>query len=112
MLGRARVNVEGRLASQAPLDRAHLDAVADAAIRLARTRGDAHWAGWALNIHAALGLLPKQDALEQLDLVSPKVRTELAAAATRLVRIIEAQGGPPPDERNGFVRVKALVETG
>jgi hypothetical protein len=112
MLGRARINVEGRLASQAPLDRAHLDAVSDAAIRLARTKGDAHWAGWALNIHAALGLLPKQDALEQLDLVAPEVRTELAAAAARLVRIIEAQGGPPPDERNGFVRVKALVESG
>jgi hypothetical protein len=112
MLSRARVNVEGRLASQAPLDRTHLDALADAAIRLARTKGDAHWAGWALNIHAALGLVPRQDTLEQLDLVAPEVRTELAAAAARLVRIIEAQGGPPPDERKGFVRVKALGESG
>jgi hypothetical protein len=112
MLGRARINVEGRLASQAPLDRSHLDALADAAIRLARTKGEAQWAGWALNIHAALGLVPKQDALEQLDLAAPEVRTELAAPAARLVRIIEAQGGPPPDERTGFVRVKALVQGG
>ncbi len=112
MLGRARLNIEGRLASEAPLERPQLDAVAEAAIRLARSRGEAQWAGWVLNIHAALGLVPQPDVLEQLDLVAPDVRTQLASAAERLVRIVEAQGGPQPADRQAFVRVKALSQSG
>jgi hypothetical protein len=109
MLGRARLNIEGRLASQASLDRAHLDAVAEAAMGLARARAEPEWAAWMLLLHASLGLLPRGSALEQLDLVRPEVRKALSGAAGQLIHVIEARGSPVPEDRAALARIKALL---
>ena len=111
MLGRARANVEGRLASQASVDRAHLDVVAEAAFHFARIRGEAQWAGWILGIYAAVALLPRGAALAELHHLAPSVETQLVGPAARLAAAIKARGGPLPEDRLAFSRVQGLASS-
>jgi hypothetical protein len=109
MLGRARANVEGRLASQASVDPAHLDVVAEAAFRFARVQGEAQWAVWIIGIYAAVALLPNGAALIELNQLPSHLRPHLAGPAVRLVQAIEGRGGPAPEEQAGFTRIQGLA---
>lgn len=108
LLRRARVSIETLTASGQPLDRTQLDAVGEAAIRLAVERGQADWAGWVLTIYAALRQVPGEAVLQPIDLMPEPIRNELGVQADRLAQAIAAGGGPPPEDLASYVRIRAL----
>ncbi|MFC1641947.1 FHA domain-containing protein [Myxococcota bacterium] len=109
MLGRARANIEGRLAGQASVDRSHLDAVAEAAFRCARVKGEVQWAVWILGIYASVVRLPQGAALAELERLPPSTHAQLAGSAGHLVQSIQSGGGPPAEDRLAFSRLQALA---
>lgn len=108
MLRRARLNIEGRVASDQPVDTAHLHQVAEAAALLSVERAAAEWATWMLTIYALLRRVPSEAALAPLDGIPPQERDAVAQGARRLVDAITAIGGPKPIEAPGFGRLLAL----
>ncbi len=109
LLHRSRMNVEERLAASHAVDRGQLEVVADAAVRLAVAREDAHWAAWVLDIYNTAGLVPGVALSDRLSTLPPSARLSLAPSAHRLVKGVMTRGGPSPDEREGFSRLEALT---
>jgi hypothetical protein len=110
MLGRARVNVDGRLAAGQGVDAAQLERVTEAAIRLALGRGGSEWAAWVLSAHAALGISPSPTQLDLLEQVSPVIRGELHPALERLADALSGAAREPADHALA-ARLRGLAQT-
>lgn len=104
-LQRVRVNVESRIAKGDPIERVHLDRLAEAAAQLAAERKQAEWGAWLLAVHADLALIPRSGVTRSLSTLPPDERASLAPAAGRVIE--RARGGPGWDA-DGVPGVEAL----
>ncbi|MBX3181325.1 MAG: FHA domain-containing protein [Polyangiaceae bacterium] len=101
LLAQARANVEGRLAGGAEVFPEHLDALALAAVRLARHLKEQRWLDWALELHVLARRWPS--AAFVAELASPELASlelqALTPGALRewLARLAEV--APPDSER-------------
>ncbi len=109
MLRRSQANIEERVRSGQPVQREHLDQLAEAAARLAEVRQSAEWGNWLLDVYAMLGMVPHPSISERLSTLPPQARKSLAPAATRVLESVTARGGPSEEDRDGFLRVESLT---
>ncbi len=112
ILRRARMNVEERLAAQQPIERDHLDTIAQGASSLAAHRSNVTWAKWTLDIYNAAGMVPPVEVGERMSTLPPQERASLVPSADKLVRSVEQRGGPSTEDRPGFDRVASLAQPG
>ena len=108
ILRRSKANVEERLAAEQPVDRGHLDIVADAAVRLAVAQGEARWAKWTFDIYNAARLVPKADIAERVSTLPPSERSSVLPSADKLVRGVRERGGPTSEDRESFAALESL----
>jgi len=108
MLRRSQGNIEERVRSGQPVQREHLDQLAEAAARLAEVRQSAEWGNWLLDVYATLGMVPHPAISERLSTLPPQARKSLAPAANRVLESVAARGGPSEEDRAGFLRVESL----
>lgn len=66
LMRRAATNVDERVESNDPFERAHLDALAVCGARLAEQQNDAHWLRWVLQTYARLRYTPPALVIEKL----------------------------------------------
>ena len=99
LLRRASEAVEHLLAAGEPVDAEQLEVLADAAVALSVSHGQAQWARWILGIYASLGLVPAKDVGRGLSSLPPEERHTLAPVASRVVRRAE-DGATEPGIRN------------
>jgi hypothetical protein len=108
MLRRSHGHIEERVKSGQPIQREHLDQLAEAAARLASERQSAEWGNWLLDVYATLGMIPHQSICARLSTLPPAARRSLAPAAGRVVESVAAKGGPSEEDRASFLRVESL----
>jgi hypothetical protein len=110
VLRRAKGNIEQCIASGTALDRRPLDAVADAAVSLAVSRGEAEWGHWALTVYAALAWVPPSEVCRHLSTLPPSQRASLVPIAGRVVESVRARGGPETEDAESFRRIESLQD--
>lgn len=111
MLRRSQANIEERVSSGQPVQREHLDRLAEAAARLAEVRQSAEWGNWLLDVYATLGMVPHESIADRLSTLPPAARKSLAPAASRVLESVTARGGPSEEDRAGYLRVESLSVT-
>lgn len=109
MLHRSKGNVEERIASSQPVERLHLDGLAEAAAALAQARREAEWGTWVLRVYASLGFVPAQDVTKRLSTLPPSERASLAPAASAVVESVHARGGPTEADQSSFAGLQSLT---
>lgn len=112
LLLRARLHVEQRLSDGGRLDERPLHGVGDAAVALAREKGDAAWVRWALSLYATLGQVPLPATTKSLSSLPPAQRSTVGAAARRVVESVSSRGGPQPEDRESYETLVRLSRQG
>lgn len=92
LLRRASETVEHLMAAGEPVDGAQLEVLADAAVALSVSLGQAHWARWVLGIYASMGLVPGKEVGRGLSSLPPEERDSLAPIASRVVECASIEG--------------------
>ncbi len=85
LLRRASETVEHLIAAEELVEAEKLEVLADAAVALSISMGQAHWARWVLGIYAALGRIPSKEVGQRLSSLPPAERSSLAPVASRVV---------------------------
>jgi hypothetical protein len=112
LLLRARLHVEQRLAEGGKVDERPLHAAGDAAVALARVKGDMAWVRWALSLYATLGRLPPAATAESISTLPGAQRSTLAPAARRVVESVSSRGGPKPEDHASYAELLKLAGEG
>ncbi|MEB2314120.1 MAG: FHA domain-containing protein [Sorangiineae bacterium] len=111
-LGRARANVDERLASGQTVGREELDALAGPAGKLALQQQRGEWAAWLFGVYRHVGFMPSARLSLLLSTLPPVALATLLPEATRVVEHVRAQGGPSPDDAEAFSELLSLTAGG
>jgi hypothetical protein len=109
LLRRASEAVEHLLASGESVEAPQLEVLADAAVALSVSLGQAHWARWVLGIYASLGLVPGREVGRSLSSLPPEQRNTLAPVASRVVRRAEDALDKPAAEDGALDELRLLA---
>lgn len=108
LLRRASDTVEHLLGSGEPVEGEQLEVLADAAVGLSVSLGEAEWARWVLGVYASLGLVPGKDVGRGLSSLPPAERHTLAPVASR---VVESAGSDvrPQAEHDALEELRLLA---
>ena len=110
LLRRAGEAIDRLLGAGEPVEAEQLEVLADAAVALSVSLGQAQWASWILGIYASLGLVPTRDVGRNLSSLPPEERNTLAPVASRVVR--RAEDGTLPGVEHGALDELRLLAGG
>jgi hypothetical protein len=106
---RATANVEERIAQNASVDKRQLDALADAASRMAEQQQSSHWGQWILVVYAKLAFVPPASAVARLSALPSSERARLKGFLGDLLRAVRERGGTMnDDELGGLTKLETL----
>jgi hypothetical protein len=111
ILAQARLAIEQRMGNGEPIERAIVDAVADAAASLSASRGDAAWGRWLLSVYASMAVLPPRSVAQSLHALPAAELSTLGPGARRVMESVSSRGGPGQLDRESFERLSALLES-
>jgi len=112
LLRRASEAVEHLLAAGEPIEGGQLEALADAAVALSVSLGQAHWARWVLGIYASLGMVPVKEVGRNLSSLPPEERNTLAPIASRVVMRAEDAANQRAIESGALDELRLLAGGG
>lgn len=98
ILRRATANVDERLATDSPIDKRQLDALADAASRFIEGTRSAAWARWIFVSYTKLGEVPPIAAITRILALPPAERARLAGFVGAFVKSVHQRGGTMSDD--------------
>jgi hypothetical protein len=109
ILRRATINVDERIASELPVDKRQIDALADCAARLVEQQQTAHWAQWILSTYNQLGFIPPAPVVQRITDLPDEERARLSSAVGELVKTLHEKGGTmADDELAGMTKLETL----
>ena len=106
---RATANVDERIQQSASVDKRQLDALADAASRVAEQQQSSHWAQWIMVVYSKLSLVPPTSAVARISNLPSAERSRLKGFLGDLLASIRDRGGTMnDDELGGLTRLETL----
>jgi hypothetical protein len=109
IMRRAGANVEERIASGGAIDKRQMDALAEAALRLAEMQQNAHWARWVVTTHTRLASVPSSAVVQRMAALPQVERARLSGFLGDLLRAIRERGGTmTDDELSGLTKLEVF----
>ena len=98
ILRRATANVDERFATQAPVEKRQLDALAEAASRVVEATRSSPWARWMLVSYTHVVEIPPLSVATRIAALPPPERARLAGFVGAFLKAIHERGGTRSDE--------------